>query len=61
MSKYTPEQAKWTRDYINKMGEIKIRPTKEEKARFQEAAKQMNTSLNQFIIDAIKEKIERDC
>lgn len=58
MSKYTPEQAKWTRNYINRMGEIKIRPSKEDKVRYQEAAKQAGMSLNQFIISAIEEKIK---
>jgi predicted HicB family RNase H-like nuclease len=60
LSKYTPQQAKWTRDYINSMGEIKIRPPKQDKARYQAIADGLGVSLNKFIIEAIEEKIARD-
>lgn len=61
MSKYTPAQAEAIKRYMDKLGEIRVRVLKADKARYQEIAKAKGyDSLNKFIIEAIEEKILRE-
>lgn len=58
---YTEAQARATKKYLSNMGEYKLRVSKEKKEYYMSVAKEVGMSLNEYIIQAIEEKIERDC
>ena len=60
-NKYTEAQAAATKKYLKNIGEYKLRVSKEDKEKYMAYAKTCGMSLNAFIIQAINEKIERDC
>jgi len=57
---YTEAQKDATKRYLQNFTECKIRVTPAEKERYKRAAKSVNLSLNNFLIQAVNEKIERD-
>lgn len=58
---YTQTQNKATQKYIKKhYDEIKLRVPKGDKERYKAAAAAGGLSMNQFVKNAIDEKIERD-
>jgi len=59
MTKYTPAQAKAVKKYLSKFADIKIRVSKEDKARYEAAAEKAKLSLNKFVISAIEEKTSK--
>lgn len=60
-SGYTPSRKKANEKYLTeKVDNILIRVPKGKKAVIQDAAKQKNISLNQYIVDAIDHAIEQD-
>ena len=56
---YTQARAKCNAEYLQNLDEIKIRVPKGKKEEYKRIAESEGKSLNQFIIDAINEKIER--
>jgi predicted HicB family RNase H-like nuclease len=60
-SKYTEAQKRATMNYLkDSTDELKIRMPKGKKKDYREAAEKANySSLNQFVIDAIEEKISK--
>ncbi len=61
MSKYTEKSKLYTMNYIkDKLDEFKVRVPKGRKEHYQAAAAAAGLSLNQFVVDALNEKIERD-
>lgn len=63
MAKYTEAQAKAVKTYLekNNLVEIKFRVNREKREEYKEQAEKKGKSLNSFIIEAINEKIEREC
>ena len=63
MAKYTEAQAKAVKTYLekNNLVEIKFRVNREKREEYREQAEKKGKSLNSFIIEAINEKIEREC
>ena len=63
MAKYTEAQAKAVKTYLekNNLVEIKFRENREKREEYKEQAEKKGKSLNSFIIEAINEKIEREC
>lgn len=63
MAKYTEAQAKAVKTYLekNNLVEIKFRVNREKREEYKEQAERKGKSLNSFIIEAINEKIEREC
>ena len=63
MAKYTEAQAKAVKTYLekNNLVEIKFRVKREKREEYKEQAEKKGKSLNSFIIEAINEKIEREC
>lgn len=60
-SRYTPAQNKATQKYIKEhLDDIRFRVPKGRKEYYKEAANKGGQSLNQFIISAMDEKIDRD-
>ena len=60
-SRYTEAQAKAARKYLKESVEdIKIRVPKEQKAIIKAHADRQQESMNQFVIRAINETMERD-
>lgn len=59
MAKYTEAQARAVKKYLGSIGETKVRAPKEDMERYRKEAEKAELSLNQFIIDAIEEKISR--
>lgn len=59
-NKYTEAQAAATKKYLQSMGEYKLRVSKEDKERYMDYAKANGISLNALIIQAVKEKMEKD-
>lgn len=58
--KYTEAQKSATLKYLKEStDELKIRMPKGKKQEYREAADKAGLSLNQFVIDAIEEKISR--
>jgi len=61
-SRYNQSQNIATQKYIkNNLEEIKLRVKKGEKAKYKTAAENAGTSMAQFILNAMDEKIEREC
>ena len=57
---YNEDSKKRTMKYLEKLKEIRFRVKPEEYEKYEEAAKRAGyTSMRQFYIDAINEKIER--
>lgn len=57
---YNDKQKEYTMKYLEKLKEIRFRVKPEEFAQYEEAAKQAGyTSMRQFYMDAINEKIEK--
>ena len=57
---YNEAQKKATMKYLDKLKEIRFRVQPEEYAKYEHAAKKAGySSMRQFYIDAINEKIER--
>ena len=63
MAKYTEAQAKAVKTYLekNNLVEIKFRVNREKREEYKEQAEKKGKSLNSLIIEAINEKIEREC
>ena len=60
-SRYTPAQNKATQKYIKEhLESIQIRVPKGRKEYYKDAAAAIGQSLNQFAINAMDEKIDRD-
>jgi predicted HicB family RNase H-like nuclease len=59
MAKYTEAQARAVKKYLDNIGETKVRAPKEDMQRYKLEAEKAGCSLNQFIIEAIEEKIAR--
>lgn len=60
MAAYNKKQKEYTMNYMReKLDEIKIRVPKGRKLEIKEFAEQKGYSMQGFIIEAIKEKIER--
>lgn len=57
---YTDAQARATKEYLKKLKSISIRVKKEEKEKYEKAAKKTGLSLPAFILKSMDEKIERD-
>ena len=57
---YTEAQARATKKYLSNIGEYKLRVSKEKKEYYMSVSKEAGMSLNEYIIQAIEEKIERD-
>lgn len=56
---YNEKQKGYTMKYLNKLKEIRFRVTQDEFERYEQAAKKAGySSLRQFYMDAINEKIE---
>ena len=53
------KQKGYSKKYLEKLDEIKIRPTKGTKERWCEAAHLQQKSLNQFVIDAVETAIKQ--
>lgn len=54
------QQRKASEKYLKeKVEDIRIRVPKGDKAKYKQAADNMGLSLNQFVVDAMEEKIER--
>lgn len=58
--KVSAAQRKAADKYLEKFDEIRVRVPKGDKAVLQEHCKARNESVNRFIIQAYKEKMERD-
>ena len=57
---YNEKQKNYTMKYLSKLKEIRFRVKQEEYEKYEEAAKKAGYStLRQFYIDAINEKIEK--
>lgn len=55
---YTEARAKAIKKYLSSIGEYKLRTDKKNIERYKAAAREEGMSLNQFIIQAIEEKIK---
>lgn len=53
------KQLEYAKTYFKKFDDIKVRVTKGKREEYKTAAEASGNSLNQFIIDAIEEKISR--
>lgn len=53
---YTEAQARATRKYQEKFATVKFRTTQENKERYTKIARESNTSLNTYILEALDEK-----
>ena len=53
------KQLEYANKYFEKFDDIKVRVKRGKKEDYKAAAESCESSLNQFIIDAIEEKIER--
>jgi predicted HicB family RNase H-like nuclease len=53
------KQLEYAKNYFKKFDDIKVRVPKGDKDKYKTIAEQHGTSLNQFVIDAIEEKICR--
>ena len=58
--KVSAAQRKAADKYLEKFDEIRVRVPKGEKAVIQEYCEARKESMNKFIIQAVKEKMERD-
>jgi predicted DNA binding CopG/RHH family protein len=58
--KYTDAQKKASIKYLEKLDEIRIRMPKGEKNNIKEAASAAGESMNQYIINAVDQRMERD-
>ncbi|MDE7331188.1 MAG: antitoxin [Lachnospiraceae bacterium] len=58
--KYTEAQAKATKKYLSGIGECKLRVSKEKKEYYMSVAKEAGMSLNEYIIQAVEEKIAKE-
>lgn len=54
------KQKEYAKKYQSKFDDIKVRVEKGKREEYKAFAELKNTSLNQFIIDAIEEKIQKD-
>lgn len=59
-SRYTAAQAKASRKYLEKLADLKIRMTPEQKEKIKESAAKENKSINQFILDCVFNHIENN-
>ena len=59
MTTYTDARAKAIKKYLKTMGEAKIRAPKEDMDKYKAIAAEAGISFNQFVIDAIEEKLRR--
>lgn len=57
---YTEAQARAIKKYLSNIGEYKLRVSREKKEQYMAIAKANGMSLNEYIIQAIEEKIKRD-
>lgn len=53
------KQLEYAKKYLEKFDDIKVRVPEGKRDEFKSAAKKSGSSLNQFIVDAIEEKISR--
>lgn len=60
MAKTPKKQLEWSKNYLEKMDEMKVRVPKGEKDKFVAHAESRGESLNAFIVRAISETMERD-
>lgn len=58
-SRYTPAQARASKKYLSEKDEIRIRIPKGQKSIYKDAAAAVGLSLNQYAIDALNEKLDR--
>lgn len=54
------KQKEYAKKYQSKFDDIKVRVIKGKREEYKNFAESKDTSLNQFIVDAIEEKIKRD-
>lgn len=57
---YTDAQARATKEYLKTLVSISIRVKKEEKDRYNKAAKKAGMSLRSFLLQSMEEKIAKD-
>lgn len=57
---YTDAQARATKEYLKTLVSISIRVKKEEKDRYNKAAKKAGMSLRSFLLQSMEEKIVKD-
>ncbi len=57
---YTEAQAKAIKKYLKSKGEYKLRVDKKDKERYMRIAEEKGMSLNEYIIEALEEKIKRE-
>lgn len=57
---YTDAQKRATKEYLKTLKSMSIRVKPEDYKKYVEAAKQSNTSLRAYILEALDEKIIRD-
>lgn len=60
MAKTPKKQLEWSKNYLEKMDEIKIRLPQGEKDKIKAHAEKQGESMNAFVIRAIMEAMERD-
>ena len=60
MAKYTEAQKKANEKYLSKFSEIKIRILPEFKKQIEETAQKQGMSVQAFVIDSVKQAIERE-
>ena len=60
MAKYTEAQKKANEKYLSKFSEIKIRILPEFKKQIEETAQKKGMSVQAFVIDSVKQAIERE-
>ena len=59
MGRYTPAQAASAKKYLASLDEIKIRAPKGTKDKIRNAAEAAGVSVNQFVLDAVMDKIKQ--
>lgn len=57
---YTEAQARAHKKYIESLGEIRVRTSKEQKAAIQAAAAAAGESVNVYALTAIEQRMERE-
>lgn len=57
---YTEAQARAQKKYLESLGEIRVRTTKEKKALIQDAAAAAGESMNEYALNAIEQRMQRE-
>lgn len=57
---YTEAQARAQKKYLESLGEIRVRTSKEQKAAIQAAAAAAGESVNVYALTAIEQRMERE-